>query len=76
MAQRPKIARCAASTLDNPNVYRISSAARNIRSQHFLGWARPRDVDALKEYIAELPPLPLFTIEEIFGGWVKTHEAL
>jgi sulfate/thiosulfate transport system substrate-binding protein len=36
---------------------------------------RPRDVDALKKYSAELPPLPLFTIDEAFGGWVKAHEA-
>ncbi len=36
---------------------------------------RPRDADALKKYSAELPPLPLFTIDETFGGWVKAHEA-
>ncbi len=36
---------------------------------------RPRDVEALKKYSAELPPLPLFTIDETFGGWVKAHEA-
>lgn len=36
---------------------------------------RPRDVDALKKYSAELPPIPLFTIDESFGGWVKAHEA-
>jgi sulfate/thiosulfate transport system substrate-binding protein len=36
---------------------------------------RPRDVDALKKYSAELPPLPLFTIDETFGGWEKAHEA-
>jgi sulfate/thiosulfate transport system substrate-binding protein len=36
---------------------------------------RPRDVEALKKYSAELPPIPLFTIDETFGGWVKAHEA-
>ena len=36
---------------------------------------RPRDVDALKKYSAELPPIPLFTIDETFGGWEKAHEA-
>jgi sulfate transport system substrate-binding protein len=36
---------------------------------------RPRDADALKKYSAELPPLPFFTIDETFGGWVKAHEA-
>jgi ABC-type sulfate transport system substrate-binding protein len=35
---------------------------------------RPRDVDALKKYSAELPPLPLFTIDETFGGWEKAHK--
>jgi sulfate/thiosulfate-binding protein len=36
---------------------------------------RPRDVDALKQYGAELPPLPLFTIDETFGGWEKAQKA-
>jgi sulfate/thiosulfate transport system substrate-binding protein len=35
---------------------------------------RPRDVDALKKYSAELPPLPHFTIDETFGGWEKAHK--
>jgi sulfate/thiosulfate transport system substrate-binding protein len=35
---------------------------------------RPRDVEALKKYSAELPPLQLFTIDETFGGWTKAHE--
>ena len=35
---------------------------------------RPRDIEALKRYSAELPNLPLFTVDESFGGWVKTHE--
>jgi sulfate/thiosulfate transport system substrate-binding protein len=36
---------------------------------------RPRDVEALKKHSAELPSIPLFTIDETFGGWVKAHEA-
>jgi sulfate/thiosulfate transport system substrate-binding protein len=36
---------------------------------------RPRDVDALKKYSGELPPLPLFTLDETFGGWEMAHEA-
>lgn len=36
---------------------------------------RPRDVDALKKYSAELPPIPLFTIDETFGGWARAQEA-
>ena len=36
---------------------------------------RSRDVEALKKYSKDLPPIPLFTIDEIFGGWPKAHEA-
>lgn len=36
---------------------------------------RPRDVEALKKYGADLPPVPLFTIGETFGGWAKAQEA-
>ncbi|HEY8008954.1 MAG TPA: sulfate ABC transporter substrate-binding protein [Methylocella sp.] len=36
---------------------------------------RPRDVEALKKYSKDLPPIPLFTIDESFGGWTKAHEA-
>ncbi|MGH6800266.1 MAG: sulfate ABC transporter substrate-binding protein [Methylocella sp.] len=46
-------------------------AQENMAQLHY----RPRDVDTLKKYSAELPPIPLFTIDEIFGGWVKAHEA-
>jgi sulfate/thiosulfate transport system substrate-binding protein len=35
---------------------------------------RPRDIAALKKYSADLPNLPLFTVDESFGGWVKAHE--
>ena len=35
---------------------------------------RPRDIEALKKYSAELPPIPLFTIDESFGGWAKAHQ--
>ena len=34
---------------------------------------RPRDVAALNKYSAELPKLPLFTIDETFGGWPKAQ---
>jgi sulfate/thiosulfate-binding protein len=30
---------------------------------------RPRDLEALKEHQAELPPLKLVTIDQAFGGW-------
>ncbi len=34
---------------------------------------RPRNTEALKKYQAELPPLPLVTIDETFGGWGKAQ---
>jgi ABC-type sulfate transport system substrate-binding protein len=36
---------------------------------------RPRDVETLKKYSADLPPIPLFTIDETFGGWEKAQAA-
>ncbi len=48
-----------------------SEAQETMAQLHY----RPRDVEALKKYRAELPPFPLFTIDETFGGWVKAHEA-
>jgi ABC-type sulfate transport system substrate-binding protein len=36
---------------------------------------RPRDISALQKHSAELPSIPLFTIDETFGGWPKAHEA-
>ena len=35
---------------------------------------RPRDVAALGKYSADLPPIPLFTIDESFGGWTRAHQ--
>jgi sulfate/thiosulfate transport system substrate-binding protein len=35
---------------------------------------RPRDIETLKKYSADLPPLKLFTVDETFGGWVKTQQ--
>jgi sulfate/thiosulfate-binding protein len=37
---------------------------------------RPRDVNVLQKYSAELPPIPLFTIDEIFGGWDNAQAEL
>lgn len=48
-----------------------SEAQEAVAQLHY----RPRDVDVLKKFSAELPPIPLFTIDEIFGGWPKAHEA-
>jgi sulfate/thiosulfate transport system substrate-binding protein len=48
-----------------------SEAQETVAQLHY----RPRDVEAFKKYSAELPPIPLFTIDETFGGWAKAHEA-
>jgi len=34
---------------------------------------RPRDVAALTKYGADLPKIPLFTIDETYGGWGKAQ---
>ena len=35
---------------------------------------RPRSTEALQKYSSQLPPLPLFTIDETFGGWDKAQK--
>ncbi len=34
---------------------------------------RPRNLASLKAYGSDLPPLPLFTLDESFGGWPLAH---
>jgi sulfate transport system substrate-binding protein len=34
---------------------------------------RPRNLDALKKYSADLPAIPFFTIDETYGGWTKAQ---
>ena len=36
---------------------------------------RPRNAEALKKFSADLPNIPLFTIDETFGGWDKAQKA-
>jgi sulfate transport system substrate-binding protein len=36
---------------------------------------RPRDLAALAKYGADLPKIPLFTNDEVFGGWGKAQAA-
>ncbi|HEY7117981.1 MAG TPA: sulfate ABC transporter substrate-binding protein [Tepidisphaeraceae bacterium] len=36
---------------------------------------RPRNLEALKKYQAELPPLRLFTVDETFGGWPRAQKS-
>jgi sulfate transport system substrate-binding protein len=34
---------------------------------------RPRDTEVLAKHKATLPPIPLFTVDETFGGWDKAQ---
>ena len=34
---------------------------------------RPRDLEVLRRFREELPPLKLFTVDEAFGGWQKAQ---
>ncbi len=45
--------------------------AQDIIGENFY---RPRDPEALKKHSANLPPIKLFTIDEIFGGWGRAQE--
>jgi len=48
-----------------------SKAAQDVIGQwHY----RPRDIETLKKYSAELPPLKLFTVDETFGGWARAQK--
>jgi sulfate transport system substrate-binding protein len=52
--------------------YLYTPEAQDIAGQlHY----RPRDAGALKKYSSELPPIPLFTMDETFGGWPRAHAA-
>ena len=35
---------------------------------------RPRDAKAAQKYAADFPPIKLFTIDDVFGGWTKAQE--
>jgi sulfate transport system substrate-binding protein len=35
---------------------------------------RPRSTEALQKYARQLPPLPLFTVDETFGGWDRAQK--
>ena len=41
---------------------------QDLAGKHFY---RPRSPEAQKKYAARFPSIPLFTIDEAFGGWAK-----
>jgi sulfate/thiosulfate-binding protein len=48
-----------------------SPEAQELIAEHFF---RPRDEKALAKVSDQHPKIPLFTIEDTFGGWHKAHE--
>jgi sulfate transport system substrate-binding protein len=44
--------------------------ARELEAKHYF---RPRDPALLEKYKAQFPPMDLFTIDELFGGWPKAQ---
>jgi sulfate transport system substrate-binding protein len=47
-----------------------SKEAQEIEAKDFY---RPRDPSVLAEHAAQFPKLPLYTIDEVFGGWAKAQ---
>lgn len=50
--------------------YLYSDEGQEIAAQNFY---RPRNPEILAKYADVFKPLELFTIDEVFGGWVKAH---
>lgn len=50
--------------------YLYSEEGQELAAQNYY---RPRDKIILKKYSAVFKSLELFTIDEVFGGWVKAH---
>jgi sulfate/thiosulfate transport system substrate-binding protein len=47
-----------------------TSEAQSLAAEHHF---RPRDVNVLQKYSVELPKIPLFTVDETFGGWERAQ---
>lgn len=45
--------------------------AQEIIGKHYF---RPRDPAAAEKYAAQFPPITLFTIDEVFGGWAQAQK--
>jgi len=52
--------------------YLYTPAGQEIAAKHFY---RPRDEKVAAKYAAEFPKVSLITIDEVFGGWKKAHQA-
>jgi sulfate transport system substrate-binding protein len=45
--------------------------AQEIEAKNFY---RPRDASVLAEHSADFPKIPLYTIDDVFGGWTKAQQ--
>ncbi len=52
--------------------YLWSKEGQEVAAQNYL---RPRDAELLKKYGAQFPAIKTFTVDEVFGGWVKAVPA-
>jgi sulfate transport system substrate-binding protein len=52
--------------------YLWSKEGQENAAQNYL---RPRDPEVLAKYAAFFPPVKTFTVDEVFGGWVKAFPA-
>jgi len=52
--------------------YLYSDEGQDIAGKHYY---RPRNAKFAEKYKEHLQPIPLFTIDEAFGGWDKAYEA-
>ena len=51
--------------------YLYSDEGQEIAARHYF---RPRSQSVAHKYAAEFPPLTLFTIHDVFGGWRKAEK--
>jgi sulfate transport system substrate-binding protein len=47
-----------------------SKDAQEIAARHFY---RPRDPEVAAKYARQFPPIPLVTVDAVFGGWTKAQ---
>lgn len=51
--------------------YLYTEPGQEIAARHYF---RPRNAAVLERHKEQFPQLQLFTIDDVFGGWKKTHE--
>ena len=52
--------------------YLYSPEAQDLAGKHYY---RPQLAEAVAKYADQFPEIPLFTVDEVFGGWQKAQEA-